>query len=83
MAKHGKDTHNKPNPDRYKLLKSGGKRIDNDGISTLDYKIENVLRTRLFTKVIVSYDQKKILNSTLVVDNSTIVTTTANSTKKT
>lgn len=61
MAKHGKDTHNKPNPDRYKLLKAAGKRIDNDGINSLKYKTELVEKNLLFTRIVVSYNQAEIL----------------------
>ncbi|CAF0715049.1 unnamed protein product [Brachionus calyciflorus] len=63
MAKHGKDSHNKPNPDRYKLLKSSGNRIDKDGVSSLKYETRQVIKNRLFTKILVAYNQAEILNS--------------------
>lgn len=66
MAKHGRDTQNKPNPKRFALLKSSGKRIDNDGIRNLNYQVKQIVKNRLFTKIIVSYDQNKILNSTKI-----------------
>lgn len=66
MAKHGRDTHNKPNPKRHALLKTSGKRMDNDGLTSLNYQVKQVVKNRLFTKIIVSYDQNKIVNSTKI-----------------
>ncbi|RNA23369.1 beta-1-4-N-acetylgalactosaminyltransferase bre-4-like, partial [Brachionus plicatilis] len=66
MAKHGRDTHNKPNPRRYALLKSSSLRMDYDGVRNLNYQVKQIVKNRLFTKIIVSYDQEKIINSTKI-----------------
>jgi len=60
MAKHAKD---KPNPNRFNLLKSSHKRIKNDGVSTLKYEINSITKSILYTKVVVSYNEKEILSA--------------------
>lgn len=60
MAKHVKD---KPNPNRFNLLKSSDKRIKNDGVNSLKYEINSITKNILYTKVVVSYDEKEILNA--------------------
>lgn len=59
MAKHERDKLNKPNPDRYKLLQTSDKRIDTDGVNTLKYEVKSIVKNRLYTKIVVDYDQKK------------------------
>jgi hypothetical protein len=57
MAKHGGHSLNQANPRRHKLLKKTSKRIDLDGLSSLKYYVTNILKTRLFTKIMVTYDE--------------------------
>ena len=82
MAKHGKDSHNKPNPDRYKLLKAAGKRIDDDGIRSLKFKREKVEKNLLFTRVLVSYNQTEILEPFKMYIPTATTKTTTTTTKK-
>lgn len=60
MAKHSKD---KPNPQRFKLLKSGKKRLNKDGITSLKYKVERLVKNPLYTHIMVSYNQTDIMGS--------------------
>ena len=57
MLKHVKD---KPNPDNLQYLKEGTKRMEEDGLKTLNYKLLGTERQKLFTKIIVSIDEKAI-----------------------
>ena len=50
MLKHNKD---KANPDRFKYLYSGAKRIDKDGYNSLKYKLVKIVPKRLFTWILV------------------------------
>ena len=50
MLKHNKD---KANPDRFKYLYSGAKRIDKDGYNSLKYKPVKIVPKRLFTWILV------------------------------
>ena len=50
MLKHSKD---KANPDRFKYLYSGAKRIDKDGYNSLKYKPVKVELKRLYTWILV------------------------------
>jgi len=50
MLKHNKD---KANPDRFKYLYSGAKRIDKDGYNSLKYKPVKIVQKRLFTWILV------------------------------
>lgn len=58
MDAHKKD---KPNPERFKLLKNGKKRFKKDGITSLKYTVKRIERTNLFSKIYVDYNQKEIL----------------------
>jgi len=60
MLKHKKD---KPNPQRRKLLKEGHKRFKLEGLTTSSYKLVGVERNLLYTKFIVSYNEKEILSN--------------------
>ena len=77
MAKHAKD---KPNPERFKLLKSSDKRIDQDGVSTVRYEINSVFKNALFTRIVVSYNETEMLK---IVKTTNSTTTASNSTKVT
>jgi hypothetical protein len=59
MAKHSKD---KPNPERFRLLESSQKRMNIDGIASLDYELVAVNRNKFYTKVTVNYDKNRILS---------------------
>jgi hypothetical protein len=50
MLKHTKD---KANPDRFKYLYSGAKRIDKDGYNSLKYKRQDLVLKRLYTWILV------------------------------
>ena len=59
MAKHSSDKFNEANPLRHRLLKSTQKRIDTDGINSLNYYVTGIFKTKLYTKVIVGYDKNE------------------------
>ena len=50
MLKHSKD---KANPDRFKFLYTGAKRMDKDGYNSLKYKPVSVELKRLYTWILV------------------------------
>ena len=56
MLKHG---HGSANPDRFKYLYTGGKRIKDDGYNSLIYKRVDIALKRLYTKVIVDLPHLK------------------------
>ena len=56
MLKHG---HQSANPDRFKYLYTGGKRIKDDGYNSLIYKRVDIALKRLYTKVIVDLPHLK------------------------
>lgn len=58
MAKHKKD---KPNPKRFDLLNKGKARFKKDGITSLDYELLSVEKKKLYTRVLVKYDEAKIV----------------------
>ncbi|QQP40356.1 Putative glucosylceramide beta-14-galactosyltransferase [Caligus rogercresseyi] len=49
MLKHAKDA---PNPERFKMLFSGVKRIDSDGFNSLKYKVLKMERYKLYTWIL-------------------------------
>jgi len=57
MLKHTKD---KPNPDRFKYLKEGTKRMGEDGLNKLNYRVLGTERRKLFTKILVSIDENAV-----------------------
>lgn len=57
MAKHKKD---KPNPQRFNLLRNSNKRIGDDGITTLKYDVKSIEKNTLFTRFVVYYNQSAI-----------------------
>lgn len=57
MAKHKKD---KPNPKRFDLLNKGKARFKKDGITSLDYELLSVEKKKLYTRILVRYDEAKI-----------------------
>ena len=59
MAKHSKE---KPNPDRFRLLKTSESRLDQDGVNNLKYEVVSFNKNLLYTKVIVNYDENTILD---------------------
>ena len=56
MLKHG---HDSANPDRFKYLYSGGKRIMDDGYNTLKYRRVDIVLKRLYTWVLVDLPHLK------------------------
>ena len=60
MITHKKDT---PNPERYKLLNSGVKRMSWDGINSLKYKVIKIDKAKLFTRIIVSINEKEVMKA--------------------
>lgn len=56
MAKHSKD---KPNPERFKLLKASKKRASSDGISSLKYQVVSFEKKMLYTWILVDYIEIK------------------------
>ena len=60
MITHKKDT---PNPNRYKELNGGTRRMSWDGINSLKYKVVKIDKGKLFTRVVVSFDQKEMMKS--------------------
>jgi hypothetical protein len=75
MLKHSKDT---PNVDRFKLLKNSKQRIDKDGLTTLKYKIIQLQKRRLYTKIEVDYDKQYFIPPI----NTTTTTKSKNKTEK-
>ena len=59
MAAHSKD---KPNPKRFLLLNESESRMDRDGVNNLKYEVVSLIKTKLFTKILVTYDESSILN---------------------
>lgn len=57
MLKHAKD---KANPDRFKFLYSGAKRMDKDGYNSLKYKRVDLLLKRLYTWILVDLPHIKV-----------------------
>lgn len=57
MLRHTKD---KPNPERFQYLNNGVKRMSEDGINKLKYKLLATERHKLFTKIRVSIDEKEV-----------------------
>ncbi len=45
---------------RFNLLKTSDKRIDQDGVNSLKYDVTSIIKNKLFTKIIVNYDQSEI-----------------------
>ena len=56
MLKHG---HGSANPDRFKYLYTGGKRIKDDGYNSLKYKRVDIALKRLYTWVLVDLPHLK------------------------
>lgn len=57
MAKHQKD---KPNPERFKLLKKGKERLKKDGLTSLKYKVKSLDKKNLYTRILVDYSKKEL-----------------------
>lgn len=60
MAGHTRDQE--INSERFKLLNAATTRMKTDGLNSLEYKVNDTITSKLFTKVIVSYDQNALLN---------------------
>ena len=58
MITHKKDT---PNPDRFRNLREGVKRMGWDGLNSLKYRVVNVVRSKLFTRIVVAIDEKEVM----------------------
>jgi hypothetical protein len=54
---------------RFNLLKTSDKRIDQDGVNSLKYEVTSIIKTKLFTKIMVTYNQNEIQGNKTV--NST------------
>ncbi|XP_063048872.1 beta-1,4-galactosyltransferase 1-like isoform X2 [Engraulis encrasicolus] len=53
MIGHKRDKHNESNPKRYYKLRNTRQTIDSDGINSLQYKVVNIEKDQLFTKITV------------------------------
>jgi hypothetical protein len=58
MLSHVKD---KPNERRWELLKKNRLRIDKDGLSSLKYNVIKFKKEKLYTKILVYYDEDLLL----------------------
>lgn len=63
MIKHSRDKGNEPNPQRMSLLNKGAKRYATDGINGLKYKVLKLEYHKLYTRILVSIDEKEIMKS--------------------
>ena len=59
MVKHNRDQAQ--NPERFKLLNVAKKRMKTEGLNSIEYKVVDVIYNKLFTKIMVTYDQSAIL----------------------
>ena len=58
MITHKKDT---PNPERFRLLDKGVSRMKWDGLNSLKYRVVNVVRSKLFTRIVVDINEKEVM----------------------
>lgn len=58
MITHKKDT---PNPERFRLLNKGVSRMKWDGLNSLKYRVVNVVRSKLFTRIVVDINEKEVM----------------------
>lgn len=56
MLKHGKE---KANPERFKYLYSGAKRVGRDGLNSLKYKVSDLVLKKLYTWILVDLPHLK------------------------
>ncbi|KAL8561125.1 hypothetical protein ACOMHN_033708 [Nucella lapillus] len=63
MIKHTQDKKNEPNPKRYQLLKNFKKRMATDGLNSLQYEVHQVEFRPVYTWMLVSMDQDKIVKA--------------------
>ncbi|CAF0804114.1 unnamed protein product [Brachionus calyciflorus] len=59
MAGHTRDQE--INSERFKLLNAAVTRMKTDGLNSLEYRVNDTIISKLFTKVVVSYDQNGLL----------------------
>lgn len=59
MINHEKDKN--PNPHRYTLMNDVFKNMKNDGINSIVYNTSIIKRRRLYTHIVVTYDEKNII----------------------
>ncbi|CAF0951649.1 unnamed protein product [Brachionus calyciflorus] len=59
MIRHTSDQ--KINSERFNLLKKTVERMKTDGLNSIEYKLNDMIIGKLFTKVIVSYDENYLL----------------------
>jgi hypothetical protein len=59
MLGHEKD---EPNDKRFELLKNNQQRIKKDGLSSLKYDVIYFKKEKLFTKIIVNYDEDLLMS---------------------
>ena len=60
MADHEKD---EPNPHRHELLKKVESRMSSEGLSNLKYKVREICKQKLFTRIEIFYDQNELTKS--------------------
>ena len=56
MLKHGKE---KANPERFRYLYSGAKRVSRDGLNSLKYKTADLVLKKLYTWILVDLPHLK------------------------
>ncbi|KAL8575362.1 hypothetical protein ACOMHN_048655 [Nucella lapillus] len=61
MIKHLRDDKNEPNEQRFHLLRNFQKRMPWDGLNSLQYEVKKVDFTPAYTWMLVSIDEKKML----------------------
>ena len=54
-----------PNPERFNLLNEGTKKIDDQGLNTVEYKLIQIVKKPLYTKFLIYYNEFKIMNGTI------------------
>ena len=60
MANHTRDQN--ANPQRFNLLRNAPSRSENEGLTTIEYKLVRTEYKKLFTHLFVDYNETNILN---------------------
>ena len=63
MHNHIRESNNKVNTNRRALLKLTKINQDNDGLSSISYNLLETVHHKLYTKFIVSYDEKELFSN--------------------
>lgn len=63
MMSHKPD---EPNPERFNLMKEGNKILDTQGLNSVQYKLVQIIKKPLYTKFLISYNETKIVNGTVI-----------------